>query len=74
MKLNRTALTTIRELNGLSKTALADAAEVDRSLITRLESGERNATPVVIVALAVALHCSIHALTGPADTTTEVVA
>lgn len=58
MRLNPTALQVIRERTGLSKAELADRAGVDRTLITRLENGERTGTPAVIVKLAAALQCS----------------
>lgn len=67
MKLNRESLTTIRERSGLSKTALAELAGVDRTLIHRLENGERNASPTIIRRLADALDCPLMALIGPAD-------
>lgn len=71
MKLNRQALTVVRERSGLSKTALATAAGVDRTLIHRLETGERNATVSVIRKLADALDCPLMALIGPDDTDGE---
>lgn len=67
MLLNRSALQAIRERSGLTRAALADAAKVDRSLIHRLETGERNASPTVIAKLAAALHVPVTALLGPAD-------
>ena len=62
MKLNRDALTVIRERSGLSKTDLADRVGIDRTLVHRLENGERNGTPVVIRKLADALNCPLMAL------------
>jgi transcriptional regulator with XRE-family HTH domain len=53
--LNVDALTAIRERTGLTKAELADAAGIHRSLLTRIESGERQATPASIVKLARAL-------------------
>ena len=67
MILNREALTVIRERTGHSKSSLADVAGVDRTLIHRLENGERNATPSVMRKLAEALDCPLHALMGPAN-------
>jgi XRE family transcriptional regulator, regulator of sulfur utilization len=58
MKLNPAALRVIRERTGLSKAELADRAGIDRTLVTRLENGERTGTPAVIVKLAGALQCS----------------
>lgn len=58
MKLNPEALRVIRERTGMSKAELADRAGVDRTLITRLENGERTGTPAVISKLAVALAVS----------------
>lgn len=58
MRLNPEALRVIRERSGMSKAELAERAGVDRTLITRLENGERPGTPRVIRALAEALGCS----------------
>lgn len=58
MRLNPEALRVIRERTGLSKAELADRAGIDRTLVTRLENGERTGTPSVIVKLATALQCS----------------
>lgn len=65
MHLNREALRTIRERTGYSKSALADRAGVDRTLVHRLENGERNASPTVLRKLADALGCPLYALLGP---------
>lgn len=46
----------------MSKAELAELAGVDRTLITRLENGERPATAAVLVKLAKALNCSQVAL------------
>jgi len=67
MNLNRAALVVIRERSGLSKNALAERAGVDRTLVHRIENGERNATPAVIRKLADALDCPLLALIGPDD-------
>lgn len=42
---------------GLSQEALADAAEIDRSHMGKIERGERNVTFLNIVRIAAALHC-----------------
>lgn len=62
MKLNREALVVIRERSGLSKTALAERAGIDRTLVHRLENGERNASVTVIRKLADALECPVLAI------------
>jgi transcriptional regulator with XRE-family HTH domain len=67
VKLNPHALRVIRERTGLSKAQLAELAGVDRTLVTRLENGERSATPAVIVKLAAALQCPQTALCTEAD-------
>lgn len=67
MNLNRAALIEIRSRSGLSKSALAERAGVDRTLVHRLENGERNATPTVMRKLADALQCPLMALLGPSD-------
>lgn len=71
VKLNPEALRVIRERTGLSKQDLATAAGIDRTLVHRLENGERNATPRVIVALARALDVSQLAITIPEHHTDE---
>lgn len=69
MKLNREALVVIRERSGLSKTELAERAGIDRTLVHRLENGERNASVTVIHKLALALQCSVLAIsTSSPDT------
>lgn len=65
MKLNRSALATIRERTGYSQAQLAARAGVDRTLVYRLEQGTRNASPTVIRKLADGLGCPLHALMGP---------
>lgn len=62
VRLNPETLKLVRERTGLSKAELATLAGIDRTLITRIESGERTATPNVIVRLAAALQCSQIAL------------
>lgn len=64
MELNRYALTALREAKSISKADLARAIEVDRTLITRFENGERPASEKQIQALAKALGVSVLALTG----------
>ena len=68
MNLNRAALTVIRERSGLSVSALAEKAGVDRTLIHRFENGERNASPAIIKKLAEALQCPLIALIGKGET------
>ena len=60
--LNRDALRIIRERSGHTQSSLAKAAGIDRTLVWRLENGERNATPAVMYKLAAALRCPLHAL------------
>ena len=65
--LNRDALIALRVRTGLNKQELADLAGIDRTLITRLENGERRATPAVMKKLAVALDVSLLAISGPEE-------
>lgn len=67
MRLNPEALRVIRERTGLSKAELADRAGVDRTLITRLENGERRATVAVISKVARALDVSQLAICSPTE-------
>lgn len=72
VKLNRHTLTVIRERSRLSKAELASRClpPVDRTLITRIENGERLATADVIYRIATALDVSPLAL---CDSTTEAM-
>lgn len=54
----------------MTKAELAKLAGIDRTLVTRLETGDRNGTPAVIARLASALQCSQVAIC----TMTEVAA
>jgi transcriptional regulator with XRE-family HTH domain len=72
MQINRHALRAIRESQGVSKADLARAIGVDRTLITRIESGERAASSTQIQSMARALGCSPLALTGALPAPTEV--
>jgi transcriptional regulator with XRE-family HTH domain len=74
MNLNRDALIALRERSGMNKQQLADAAGVDRTLVTRIEKGERNATPSVITKLALALKVPVTAILGPAPDTEQTPA
>lgn len=67
MKLNREALIAIRERSGMNKSQLADAAGVDRTLVHRIENGERNATPDVMRKLAQGLKVPVTAIIGPSE-------
>lgn len=51
----------------MNKSQLADAAGVDRTLVHRIENGERNATPDVMRKLAAGLKIPVTALIGPAE-------
>lgn len=65
MRLNREALRAIRERTGYNYTTLGREAGLSRTLILRLENGERNCTPDVMTKLARALDVPLHALMGP---------
>lgn len=74
MRLNGEALKVIRERTGLSITDLSRTSGVDRTVITRLESGERRGTNAQIVALAQALNVALTAITYPVPVATVEVA
>lgn len=57
----------------MSKSELADRAGIDRTLVTRIENGDRRATPAVMKRLAEALQVSVVALMGPAEEPAEEV-
>lgn len=51
-------LASLREARGLNRKQLADAADLDPSTVTRLESGERGTTREVVDRLAAALRAT----------------
>ena len=51
------AVTWARKQAGLTQAALAEAVGISPSLMSEIEKGTRNATPAVIMRLAVALNC-----------------
>lgn len=53
------AVTYAREKAGLTRTELADRLGVALSLISQIESGNRNATPAMLLKLAAALNCPV---------------
>ena len=63
VKINRHSLRAIRELSGMSKADLGRATDIDRTLIGRMESGERPASPAQIRLMAKALGVQPLALT-----------
>lgn len=68
VKLNTEALIALRERSGMSKSELGRAAGIDRTLVHRIENGERHATDDVIVKLAAGLKVSVPAiLSDPAS-------
>lgn len=56
-----------RTLQGLSQEALADASEIDRSHMGKIERGERNVTFLNIARIAKALQCKPSDLMLDAD-------
>jgi len=53
------AVTYARKKAQLSKTGLAQRLGVSLSLISQIESGDRNATPAMLLKLAEALNCPV---------------
>lgn len=51
-----------RKAAGLSQEALADAAEIDRSHMGKIERGERNVSVLNILKIAAALGCPASAI------------
>lgn len=62
VRLNPTALRTIRERSGFTVTALAEEAGIKQAHLSNIEAGRRNASPEVIKALASALKCDLPAI------------
>jgi transcriptional regulator with XRE-family HTH domain len=48
-----------REKAGLTKTGLAERLGVSLSLVSMIESGDRNANPAMLIKLAEALNCPV---------------
>lgn len=67
MKINRHALTIIRERSGLSKPALAREVGCRHSTIYEIESGNRGASPEMAQRLARALKVPLVALLADPD-------
>jgi len=57
----------LRATRHLTQHGLAEAAHVSYSLLTKVESGVRPASPGVVAACARALGVPVHRLTGPAN-------
>lgn len=62
MELNRSSLTTIRKLSGLSQAELARRSRVSQGHISGIEAGDKKASPKTIVALAEAMGVPVAAL------------
>lgn len=60
--MNPAALTSIRELSGLKKSALASKAGISPSYLTEMEKGDKPGSPEVIKKLADAMGQPIAAL------------
>lgn len=67
MNLNTDALVEIRRRSGINQSALATRAGIDRTLLNKIERGERTATDAVIVKLAAGLKCPLLALIDGTD-------
>lgn len=67
MNLNRAALVEIRERSGVSRTEFAIRVGVDRTLIHRIEDGQRRAMPIVMRTFADALACPLLVLMEPEE-------
>ena len=63
------AVVAARERAGLNKTQLAQLSGVSQQLISKIESGERNATPRVLARIARAVNLPIVMLEAKRDTT-----
>jgi transcriptional regulator with XRE-family HTH domain len=60
-------LAALREWRGFSQTKLAEAINVDRTLISRYESGNRHPNLATLAALSIALDCPVHDLLADVD-------
>ena len=65
------AVTYARQKAGLTRTALAKHLGVSLSLISQIESGDRNATPAMLIRLADALNCPLVVLERKRSTAAE---
>lgn len=73
MVLNRYALRAIRESHGITLTDMAEAIGLSLPMLSRIESGERSASPARIRQMASVLGVSPLAITSPADPETVEV-
>lgn len=62
VNLNGGAVRAIRERSGLSVSALAALARVDRSHLSHIEAGRRRPSPATAQAIAQALRCPLAAI------------
>lgn len=62
VKINHLALRAIRERSGISQTAAAEAADVDRPNYAHIEAGRRPGTPEQISRIASALRVPVGAI------------
>jgi transcriptional regulator with XRE-family HTH domain len=67
MVLNRYALRAIRESHGITLTDMAEAVGLSLPMLSRIESGERNASAARIRQMASVLGVSPLAISSPAD-------
>lgn len=72
MELNRHALKAIRESHGITLTDMAEAIGVSLPMLSRIESGERNASVARIRLMASVLGVSPLAITSPKTVDVEV--
>lgn len=56
-----------RKAAGLTQEALADAADIDRAHMGKIERGERNVTVLNLIRIAVAIGCGASDLMSAAD-------
>lgn len=67
MKLNSAALTVIRERSGHSISSLAKGVGIDRTHLSGIESGRRNASDPIILKLAQELKVPVTAIIQSPD-------
>jgi transcriptional regulator with XRE-family HTH domain len=67
MRINVAALTSLREMAGMSQTELARRSGVAQTMVSAVERGARQASPATVKKLAEALGVPIPAIAAVAD-------
>lgn len=73
MKINPAAVKAIRERSGVTQAKLAELADIDTGAMSKIESGQRNATLAQAAAIAVALKVPLVAIIADVEVVSPAV-